>query len=1449
MYSTHRNCFELFVRVGIVFMLLISLGLADYDADGVELTGRNPYGYCPFAVASGDYVYAASGTVFEVLGVDDLLPVGQVITESIVSSIAISGNYAYIANWSDGFKVIDISDPTDPTLVAQIDFEGQCWDLSVSGDYAYLGNNTEGLQIIDISDPLLPSLASTFLPVETPAFEYTQVVDTIAYAASQSGLYILNVSDPAAPVQLGYAPSENGAWSVHVVDTIAYLPKGADGIRMINVADPTTPLEIGYFPTPDGALWVEVVDTIAYVAERYAGIQILDISDLTAPDSSGMFEVDYADAINIQGDSLYLASSIGGIKLIDISDLISPVLLNENSGGGYALDVYTSGEYTYVSHRNMGVGVYHISEEGSLLQVGYIELGAPYKLSGRGSNLYVADGGNLQIIDVSDPANPQIINTWNEGWVNNVIAYRSLLYLVGSPDLQIINAGDPNNLELLGSLDGLPSSPYELALNNGFLYLASRSGGLNIVDVRDSASPQHISNLGGFSYTWSVAVSGKYAYVADRDNGEVRAIDVSNPEEPFDAGGIAIGSRVEDVQVSGRFVYGLDAWEGVRIIDFADPINPLEVGYFNTGGFSKGLYNDWGWIAVADGGGGLYLLETYIQSPNFTVNSIGDESDTDPGDGNCDVGNGDCTLRAAIEEANAYPGYNIIWFDIPGEGPHYIQPQTELPAVEDPVDINGRSEPDWAGNPSVAVQGMNAGETNGIVFRPSAAYSRMIGMNVSGFSGAGVLVEGNGHAIIWSYIGTDITGSTSQANGIGIDVMGSYNQFNVNTVSGNSATGINLIAIPDEGFECHHNGFQGNKIGTDAAGGYVVPNDGDGMYIGEETHHNVIGNGNVIAGNTTRGIWLSGTWENVIQGNLIGTDASGTVALGNGSDQHGIVIGSGSHHNVIGGQFETEGNVISGHDGFGVALWNEGTQFNQILGNKIGVDVTGEAALGNAWCGIFVTDNVNHVEIGGLEPGLGNLIANNGDNGIELRGWNVSILSNSIYNNEPMGIVLGFGDPIPNDPADSDGGFNNIQNYPEIDFGTVEEDGDLMIRYKVDSSPTYSTYPLTTQFFLAEPEPTPQGKFLLYTDEYSDEDFDAGFKTIVVPADLGFDIGFGAHLVATATDAEGNSSQFSPSWRTNGSLFVDATSLEPGDQQFFYSFMPFTAGLNLTVPIRDNAENEIAVVELFDDGAHGDQQANDQVFGNFWTIPADVEQHYLADLNITLDGEDIYYEDMARFTTTGPLTLTELIGVNPDFPNPGDRFRFHIELLNQSDSVTVPDVAVRVVSIDARIHSPEIVKHCGDIVAGEVGRASYMTVDVLAFELDEEIEINLGIEILSQGHHFWTDSVTFRLFPVGVDAKNLLPEVYSLRQNYPNPFNPTTTISYGLPESSDVSLVIYDLKGRVVQSYTEQDRPAGWVHYEWNGTNANGKPVGTGIYLCRMVAGQYTKTIKMIYLQ
>ncbi len=102
---------------------------------------------------------------------------------------------------------------------------------------------------------------------------------------------------------------------------------------------------------------------------------------------------------------------------------------------------------------------------------------------------------------------------------------------------------------------------------------------------------------------------------------------------------------------------------------------------------------------------------------------------------------------------------------------------------------------------------------------------------------------------------------------------------------------------------------------------------------------------------------------------------------------------------------------------------------------------------------------------------------------------------------------------------------------------------------------------------------------------------------------------------------------------------------------------------------------------------------------------------------------------------------------------------------------------------------------------------------------------------------------------VGVDPELALPDVYVLEQNYPNPFNPTTTIKYGLPESSDVTLLIYDIRGREIFSRKVHDQKAGWYELMWSGQDSYGNPVASGIYLTRMQAGSYTQVIKMLYLK
>lgn len=105
--------------------------------------------------------------------------------------------------------------------------------------------------------------------------------------------------------------------------------------------------------------------------------------------------------------------------------------------------------------------------------------------------------------------------------------------------------------------------------------------------------------------------------------------------------------------------------------------------------------------------------------------------------------------------------------------------------------------------------------------------------------------------------------------------------------------------------------------------------------------------------------------------------------------------------------------------------------------------------------------------------------------------------------------------------------------------------------------------------------------------------------------------------------------------------------------------------------------------------------------------------------------------------------------------------------------------------------------------------------------------------------------------PTGLinEDSNVFPMEITLTQNYPNPFNPSTTIQYGLPEASKVQMTVYDVTGCQIRTLVNNTQQAGWYNVLWNGTDVNGQPVGTGTYLARIQAGDYSKTIKMVYLR
>lgn len=105
------------------------------------------------------------------------------------------------------------------------------------------------------------------------------------------------------------------------------------------------------------------------------------------------------------------------------------------------------------------------------------------------------------------------------------------------------------------------------------------------------------------------------------------------------------------------------------------------------------------------------------------------------------------------------------------------------------------------------------------------------------------------------------------------------------------------------------------------------------------------------------------------------------------------------------------------------------------------------------------------------------------------------------------------------------------------------------------------------------------------------------------------------------------------------------------------------------------------------------------------------------------------------------------------------------------------------------------------------------------------------------------------LVDVKSHSQSSIPSSFELAQNYPNPFNPATTIEYRLPRAAHVTLRIYNLMGQEVQTLAHEEHQPGVYKIEWDGSNHHGQAVATGLYVVRMVAGDFTKSKKILLLR
>ena len=360
------------------------------------------------------------------------------------------------------------------------------------------------------------------------------------------------------------------------------------------------------------------------------------------------------------------------------------------------------------------------------------------------------------------------------------------------------------------------------------------------------------------------------------------------------------------------------------------------------------------------------------------------------------------SLRQAIEDANGTAEADRIVFDL-GLQDRVIQPATPLPPIIHPVTIDGTTQPGFVKTPLVVI---NGGQIPDQTFRSgfeiNTTDTTIRGLVINGFKdGAGILIgdfETTGVAsnhVENCYIGLDATGATAVPNAIGVQI-GNGAKNNViggtggqgNVIAGNARYGV---AVGDKGTT--GNQIQGNFLGVSADKTKGVGN-GYGVVIGLGASNNTIGGlvtgaGNLISGNVDYGIALSnsGTTGNLVQGNLIGTNAAGDQPLGNFTDVAGIAIFDGAQGNLIGGTATGARNVIAGVSGHAVSISDKATSANIVQGNILGLDATGTKLIGFGNIGVTITDSPLNV-IGGAASGAGNVISGGGEHGIRILGLN-----------------------------------------------------------------------------------------------------------------------------------------------------------------------------------------------------------------------------------------------------------------------------------------------------------------------------------------------------------------------------------------------------------------------------------------------------------------------------
>lgn len=493
--------------------------------------------------------------------------------------VAIQGNFAYLANYSSGLCVVDISDPTAPVAIGDLDFSKTVDLLSVSGNYACLKAVGFGFIMVDISDP--DSLVElSCCPVT--GIQHVVLLGQYLYVSSfYNGLYIFDVSEPSSPALVGRLRMPYHTRDVTVSGDYAYVTVLDYGLFVVDVTDPTEPSFTGFIRIECGGYQdIEYDDGLVYVLSG-SGVCIVDVGNPGSPLLISQITTGYGpNGITKSGQYVYVASGSYGVHIIDVANPYQPSLVNTYSTPGHAYDLWVADNILYLADSE-SFRIYRVADPLSPEEIGILDSsGFIRAVEKRGDLIYLGDYNNgLRIVDAADPASPfELSNCFNPFSVHvcNLAVTDAFAYLACHENgLTIIDITAPSAPSFVSNY-ALQYCVEDVEIVGNLAYLANYNSGLRILDISDPYDPVQIGICATPDWANAVAISGNYAYVGAW--GFFLVVDISNPSHPFIVSQTGYyPGMVKQVEVQGNYAYLVGLQTLMQIIDISNPHHPREV--------------------------------------------------------------------------------------------------------------------------------------------------------------------------------------------------------------------------------------------------------------------------------------------------------------------------------------------------------------------------------------------------------------------------------------------------------------------------------------------------------------------------------------------------------------------------------------------------------------------------------------------------------------------------------------------------------------------------------------------------------------------------------------------------------------------------------------------------------------------------------------------------------